>query len=91
MILNKEFQLYILCQIYSEDKRMTKKFWTSFVGDVTVVVIPILWYVCRKIQQMDKITDAFVILVCTVGGWYKSEMGKGGKKLTLTKIRDSFL
>lgn len=38
---------------------------------------------------MDKITDAFVILVCTVGGWYKSEMGKGGKRLTLTKIRDS--
>lgn len=38
---------------------------------------------------MDTITDAFVTLVRTVGGQYKSEMGKGDKSLILTKIRGS--
>lgn len=37
---------------------------------------------------MDKITDAFVTLVCTVGRQAKSGMGKGDKRLIPTKIRD---
>lgn len=38
---------------------------------------------------MNKIIDVFVTQVCTVGeGQYKYGMGKGDKRLILTKIRD---
>lgn len=89
MILNKVFWLYTLGGIYSKDKGTAKKFWTSFVsGGVTVAVIPIVWCICHRIQQMNKIIDVFVTLVCTVGeGKYKYGMEKY-KSLILIKIRD---
>lgn len=90
MILNKVFWLYTLDGIYSKDKGTANKFWTSFVGDgVTVAVIPIVWCIHHRIQQMNKIINVFVTLVCTVGeGKYKHRMEEVDKSLILIKIRD---